>query len=329
MASTGSVNGSHSYVTFRGIANTSSVGTNSVDSNELAKSNGYVNLAIDIDDRLIAYGTINSVSISYGAYGSRTNTLYKRCTAKTGYIATGSDNSGSLNWKATHDEWAGRGSDDIQSTTDTFTPARSNDGKYHLLMGGVNNNTSFKQYFYFRNISLNITYTPRQHTVKFVNHDGTVLQSTTMDYGSTPSYSGTPTKDSTAQYHYTFSGWDKTISTVTADVTYTAQFTATERSYEIKVICSPEGTGTLTGGGTYTYGSSVALTANAGDIYKFVCWNDGVTNSTKTVTVTGAATYTAYFKLNAVFVDAAQSFEVLVDTVEANEIYADEIKVYG
>ena len=151
--------------------------------------------------------------------------------------------------------------------------------------------------------STTVTYTaefaPITYTVKFVNYDGTVLQSSSVSHGSTPSYTGTtPTKPATAQYTYTFSGWSPTIATATANATYTAQFTATTNKYKITTAVSPTGGGTVTGGGTYNYGTKPTLTATPATGYKFVKWSDGVTTASRTVTVTGDATYTAYFESN-------------------------------
>ena len=49
----------------------------------------------------------------------------------------------------------------------------------------------------------------------------------TYDNGQTPTFSGSTTKAPDAQYTYTFTGWDKTLSAVTVDVTYTAQYAKT------------------------------------------------------------------------------------------------------
>ena len=71
-------------------------------------------------------------------------------------------------------------------------------------------------------------YTPtiRSYTIRFVNYDGAELQSSTMAYGATPSYSGTPTKpmDEAHGKAYTFNGWSPAITSVTGDKIYTAQF---------------------------------------------------------------------------------------------------------
>ena len=78
-----------------------------------------------------------------------------------------------------------------------------------------------------------------------------------------------------------------------ADVTFTTQQVPT---YTISVYANPTNGGTVTGGGTYNYGTTVNLTANAYSGFTFDHWQDGNTNNPRTITVTGNATYTAYFE---------------------------------
>jgi hypothetical protein len=64
-----------------------------------------------------------------------------------------------------------------------------------------------------------------QYTVNFVNYDGSVLQTNTVDYGSSVDYAGAkPTKPADDDYGYVFTGWDNSTSAITGDVTATAQF---------------------------------------------------------------------------------------------------------
>ena len=66
------------------------------------------------------------------------------------------------------------------------------------------------------------------YTVKFVNYDGTELQSDVLDYGETPVFTGDiPTRETDDSYIYEFDKWDKDIETVTGETTYTATFKET------------------------------------------------------------------------------------------------------
>ncbi len=71
---------------------------------------------------------------------------------------------------------------------------------------------------------------PRTYTVRFLNWDGTVLQSSEWEYNSTPVYSGeTPVRAEDEDYTYAFKGWEPEIAAATADADYTAQFSTEER----------------------------------------------------------------------------------------------------
>ena len=87
---------------------------------------------------------------------------------------------------------------------------------------------------------------PTYYTIKFKNWDGSVLQSTQVEKGKMPQYTGaTPTKPSDSQYSYTFSGWTPQIVAATADATYTATFAATKLPTE---ECGVNATWLQTGG---------------------------------------------------------------------------------
>ena len=114
-----------------------------------------------------------------------------------------------------------------------------------------------------------------------------------VQIGTTPSYGETPTKAATAQYTYTFAGWDKEIVAVTGDVTYTAQYTSNLRYYTI--TWNDEGgsqlkTDTVAYGTKPSYGESVPTKTETDQYtYTFKEWSPEI------VPVTGAATYTATY----------------------------------
>jgi hypothetical protein len=73
--------------------------------------------------------------------------------------------------------------------------------------------------------------TPVYYTIRFLNYDGAVLQSSQVLEGEMPNYNGaTPTKPEDDNYTYEFNGWAPTIVAAVADADYTAQFTATEKT---------------------------------------------------------------------------------------------------
>lgn len=138
-----------------------------------------------------------------------------------------------------------------------------------------------------------------KYVITFKNYDGSVLQSSEWDYGALPTYDGeTPTKPADAQYTYTFTGWDKTINTVTGAEEYIAQFSNTINTYTITVNGE---NGTTTGSGTYQYGYTLTITATPAECYEFVRWSDEAEGATsvgasRSVTVEGNKTYTAIFR---------------------------------
>jgi len=110
--------------------------------------------------------------------------------------------------------------------------------------------------------------------------------------GETPVYNGKePTKESTAQFTYTFSGWSPTITAVTGDVTYTAQFTETIKTYTITwVVNGEEITTTFAYGETPSYDGTPTKPSDAQYTYTFDGWDKDL------VEVTQNATYIAQFK---------------------------------
>lgn len=70
----------------------------------------------------------------------------------------------------------------------------------------------------------------------------------------------------------------------------------TTRQYTISVTSANSDQGTVSGGGTYSEGSRVNITATAKSGYAFDKWNDGNTSASRTVNVTQNLSLTASFK---------------------------------
>lgn len=69
------------------------------------------------------------------------------------------------------------------------------------------------------------------YTIRFLNYDGTELQSSQVLEGEMPVYSGaTPVRPEEENYTYTFNGWNPTIVAATANADYIAQYTAIEKT---------------------------------------------------------------------------------------------------
>ena len=74
-------------------------------------------------------------------------------------------------------------------------------------------------------------------TVTWNNYDGTVIDSYTLNYKSTPKYLGTnPQRAMNDYYTYDFIGWTPEFVPVTRDITYTAQFEQKDRRYLVTFL---------------------------------------------------------------------------------------------
>lgn len=74
--------------------------------------------------------------------------------------------------------------------------------------------------------------TATYYTVTWQNYDGTVLQKQVVKEGATPNYTGAvPKKPQDTDYRYSFSGWSPSVSAVTSNITYTAQFASSPRPF--------------------------------------------------------------------------------------------------
>ena len=134
--------------------------------------------------------------------------------------------------------------------------------------------------------------TPKNCTITWLNDDGTLIGTTSVAYGETPTHAN-PTKPDTAQYTYTFSGWTPEIVAVTGEATYTATYSSTVNEYTVKFV-NEDGTelqsGKVAYGETPVYnGETPTKAATAQYTYEFSGWTPEI------AVVAGDTTYTAIY----------------------------------
>ena len=140
----------------------------------------------------------------------------------------------------------------------------------------------------------NATFTPTQigYTITWLNEDATLIDQTIVTYGTVPEHADA-TKENTAEFTYTFVGWDVNPVAVTGDATYTAVFSSVRNKYTITFLFDDGETVMETV--EVEYGQTPATTITPSKIaeehyyYHFIGWTPAV------VPVTGEATYTAIF----------------------------------
>lgn len=110
-----------------------------------------------------------------------------------------------------------------------------------------------------------------KYTVTFKNDDGSILQTETLNVGEIPEYKGaTPTKAQTAQYIYTFKGWNKVIEAVLEDTEYIATYTNLVRNYTVTY----RNPGSVYGTQTVEYGKTATKPSNPSkEGYTFKYWS--------------------------------------------------------
>lgn len=154
------------------------------------------------------------------------------------------------------------------------TPAREETAQHRYTFAGwaasptgVADANALKSITGDRSVYAVFTSSIRNYTVRFFQ-DGVLLGSTSVAYGGSASYSGTPRKETTAQYTYTFAGWSKTsggtvaadaLTGITGDRDVYAVFTASLRSYTVKFYNGS----TLLGSASVAYGSDAVYSGTA------------------------------------------------------------------
>lgn len=193
---------------------------------------------------------------------------------------------------------------------------------YHFTQWNDGNTSNPRIVTADSNISLTAMFAANQYTVTVMSNDtikGTVSGGGTYDYNQQVYIIAIPNSS------YAFSQWSDGNTdayrqiTVTQNVSYTAVFT--DAYFNITAQSNNDAYGIVIGGGSYSTGSSVTLTAIANPGYHFEQWSDGNTDNPRTITVTGNMTYYAQFAINTYTVNVVSS-DVSQGSVTGGGIYA-------
>ena len=140
------------------------------------------------------------------------------------------------------------------------------------------------------NMSVDVVYSANTYTVTFKDWNGTVLKTQQVQYGGAATAPANPTRTG-----YTFTGWDKAFTNVTADLVVTAQY-----SINTYTVTFKDWNGTVLKTQQVQYGGAATAPANPTRTgYTFTGWDKAFTNVTADLVVTAQYsinTYTVTFK---------------------------------
>lgn len=122
----------------------------------------------------------------------------------------------------------------------------------------------------------------QEFTVNFYNYDNTLLDTQKVKYGQTAVYGGiTPTRPSTAQYDYIFTGWDHVLTNVISNINTTASYSTKTKQYTVSFYSR----GVLLCQTTVDYGSTAVPTVVPQEkeiinkvAYYFTGWDKDISN---------------------------------------------------
>ena len=140
------------------------------------------------------------------------------------------------------------------------------------------------------NMSVDVVYSANTYTVTFKDWNGTVLKTQQVQYGGAATAPANPTRAG-----YTFTGWDKAFTNVTANLVVTAQY-----SINTYTVTFKDWNGTVLKTQQVQYGGAATAPANPTRTgYTFTGWDKAFTNVTANLVVTAQYsinTYTVTFK---------------------------------
>lgn len=128
----------------------------------------------------------------------------------------------------------------------------------------------------------------QEFTIRFMDYDGTVLQTRSIPYGTVPTYTGSTTPSRTG-YHWN-NGWTPTIVAATANADYTATFDINQYTVTFISDGSTYDTQYVNHGGHASVPAGTPTKAG----FTFAGWSPDVASTT----ITGNTTFTAQWTVS-------------------------------
>lgn len=162
---------------------------------------------------------------------------------------------------------------------------------------GFSDGSAFRGWIVKRRFKI-MNYTPNYYTISLYaspENGGTVSGGGERASGSTGTIVATPNQG------YVFTRWSDNNTNASREVvwdsnkSYTAYFETSTVYYTVTLQVSPAGSGTVSGGGTYSAGTKRTVSAEANSGYAFSRWDDGNTEINRVVTWDKDKTITALF----------------------------------
>ena len=175
-------------------------------------------------------------------------------------------------------------------------------------------------------ITLYSVYEINKYDVVFKNYNEDVLQEEKVEYGSTPTYKGeTPTRESTEEYRYEFSGWKPEIHVVKDNQEYKAKYNQIKMKYTLRY---EDENGSKIKEESYDYGSVVVLeNAEEKEGKIFEGWYNKETSlKEETVTITKNITVVSRYKDKTYTVKFYDNGEELEELRKENVVHGTSIE---
>ncbi|MCQ2346073.1 MAG: InlB B-repeat-containing protein [Paludibacteraceae bacterium] len=159
----------------------------------------------------------------------------------------------------------------------------------------------------------------RTYPVSFYDFDGSLIAREDYRYGSYPHFDGAdPVRDDTPAFSYAFTGWSPAFSVVLDTAAYVAQYDSLINSYTVSAVAEH---GTVTGTGTYVYGTEVMLLALPDDGFEFSSWSDGEVANPRTIVVESDVEVEAWFVESSTSLDESESSSSVVKFIHNGSLY--------